>query len=317
MGMAVRRLISDIRELRAEIRDLLAAETRAEEQARLDLTVSTRRFSRRARHVVDDKLTFSATLLRAGEVDAAQRLLEEVEQEVRDGEIALIEQVNEVRVARAVRRERLTRLRLARSLAVAIVGSLVLSSGAVAMSVAGFVSRLGESTLGLDVASPEHPARAEAAPLAKAAVEALKRKGVGINKVRELLSPEELATLEQLVVTQAPSSVIEQFLLARLPGTVGEVRKALAEITAAAAPGPLPLVVAEPEKKKRTKKKAAGKAAQPQPEPTPDPEPTPEPEPSPSEEPSNQGGGKGDGDGGQGTGTDEGKSGGLPSLPSP
>lgn len=314
--MAVRRLLGDLRELRAEIKDLLVAEARAEEEARMDLAASTRRFSRRARRVVDDKLTFSATLMRAGEVDAAHRLLEEVEREVRVEEAALIEQVNEVNAARAVRRARLTRLRLARSLAAALIGSLVLSSGALALSVGGFVARLGESASGLDVAAPGRAARAGAAPLAKAAAEAIKEnEGIGIKKVKELLSPEEIEALEQLVGAQAPSSVIQQFLLARLPGTVVELRRALQEITAAAAPEPLPPIVVEPEKKKRGAKKAA-KAKAPEPEASPEPEPEPEPSPSPSAEPE-QDGGK-DGDGGGGSGDEEGKdAGGLPPLPSP
>lgn len=319
--MALRRLLGDLKELRTEIKDLLVAEARAEQEARLDLAASTRRFSRRARRVVDDKLTFSATLMRAGEVDAAARLLEEVEREVRDEEVALIEQVNEVNVARAARREHLTRLRLARSLAVALTAAVMLSSGALAVSITGFVARLGESGFGLDVASPQSAARAGAAPLAKAAAEAIqKNKGFGMKRVRALLSPEEIETLEQLVVAQAPSSVIEQFLLARLPGTVGELRRALQEITAAAAPQPLPLVVAEPEKKRRGAKKAAkAKAAkaEPSPAPTTEPEPQPSPSPSPSGDEPKQGG-KGDGDGGaQGGGSEEDKAGGLPPLPSP
>src|SRR5687768_14689721 len=76
----------------------------------LELAVSARRFSRRTQAVLDDKLSFSATLMRAGEVEAANRLLAEVGEEVLTEEVALLERVNEVKAARSVGgRDRVTR----------------------------------------------------------------------------------------------------------------------------------------------------------------------------------------------------------------
>ena len=105
--------------------------------AGFELAVSTRHFARRTQEVVDDKLSFSATLLRAGEVEAANRLLAEVESEVLQEEVALLEKVAEVSVAHANERKPVTRLRLARALAVAMLGSTLLASSAVGMAVAG------------------------------------------------------------------------------------------------------------------------------------------------------------------------------------
>lgn len=105
--------------------------------AGFELAVSARRFSRRTQAVVDDKLSFSAALMRAGEVEAANRLLAEVSEEVLTEEVALIERVNEVKVARAIERDKVTRGRLARTLAVAMLGSSLLAFSAAGAAVVG------------------------------------------------------------------------------------------------------------------------------------------------------------------------------------
>jgi hypothetical protein len=121
-------------------------QTEAEEAASNTIVTCASRFSRRSKRVVDDKLSFSATLMRAGEVDAANRLLNEVEREVRAEEAALIETVNEVKVAQSARRDRITRLRLARTLAAATLGAGVLTVSAAGMAVAGFLQDRAEAT---------------------------------------------------------------------------------------------------------------------------------------------------------------------------
>ena len=131
--------MGDLSQLRREFRDLATESAAQEEKAKYELTTSARRFSRRARHVVDDKLSFSATLMRAGEVDAANRLLEEVHADVRTEEAALIEKMNEVKVARAAKRESMTKVRLARMVAISLVGSLLMGFSALGMAAAGFV----------------------------------------------------------------------------------------------------------------------------------------------------------------------------------
>lgn len=115
----------------------LIGPSQEDKAAGFELAVSTRDFARRTQEVVDDKLSFSATLLRAGEVEAANRLLAEVESEVLQEEVALLEKIAEVSVAGSNERKPATRLRLARALAVAMLGSTLLASSAVGMAVVG------------------------------------------------------------------------------------------------------------------------------------------------------------------------------------
>ena len=134
----MRSVLSDLRELRRGVSELFENDPAQEEAASYALAASARRFSQNTKEVVDDKLSFSATLMRAGEVSAANRLLEEVSNEVRSEEAALIETVNEVKVAQTMRRERITRLRLARMVAVATLGASLLTFSAAGMAIAGF-----------------------------------------------------------------------------------------------------------------------------------------------------------------------------------
>ncbi len=96
-----RRLIGTMAERR---RDHVRA-TKAERAASYELAVSARRFAGRARSASNDKLSFAAALLRAGEVTAANRIVEELQDDVRAEGAALIEQMNEVKLARAARRQ--------------------------------------------------------------------------------------------------------------------------------------------------------------------------------------------------------------------
>jgi hypothetical protein len=144
--MSLRTFLEDFRDLRHSVRELMADQTEAEEAASNTIVTCASRFSRRSKRVVDDKLSFSATLMRAGEVDAANRLLNEVEREVRAEEAALIETVNEVKVAQSARRDRITRLRLARTLAAATLSAGILTVSAAGMAVAGFLQDRAEAT---------------------------------------------------------------------------------------------------------------------------------------------------------------------------
>ncbi len=138
--MWIGRLRREMKELNREV-ERAATE---EERAGFELTRSTRDFTRRARAVADDKLAFSATLMRAGEVGAANRLLEDLERDVRVEEAALTEQVNDVKVATAARRANMTRLRLARTLAAAMLSAGLLAFSAAGMAVASFLADLEE-----------------------------------------------------------------------------------------------------------------------------------------------------------------------------
>jgi hypothetical protein len=78
----------------APVRALLRVIERARERRRL--ADSARRFSLRTGAMVDEHLSFAATLVRAGEVRAARRLIEEVEHDVRLEGDALVRRIEQL-----------------------------------------------------------------------------------------------------------------------------------------------------------------------------------------------------------------------------
>ena len=117
---------------------------RDEERATYELTRSARTFSQHARDAGDDKLAFSATLMRAGEVEAARRLIDDFEQEVREEQAALAGQIDKAKAAAATRRSKMTRLRLTRTLAAVILTAGMLSVSMAGVTVASFLADLGD-----------------------------------------------------------------------------------------------------------------------------------------------------------------------------
>lgn len=184
----------------------------------LELAVSAHTFSRRTTAVVDDKLSFSAALMRAGEVDAAQRLLAEVEEEVLIEEAALIERVNEVKVARSMSREHMTRGRLARTLAVAMLGSSLLAFSAAGMAVVGLFKDNdraihGSGTPGRGIMDVRHVEAGESNALASKVIAG----------VRVAMTPAQQKRYEQLQSTGfANEDELERFLLEVLPTPLAE-----------------------------------------------------------------------------------------------
>jgi hypothetical protein len=284
----------DLRDLYKSLSQMLVFEDPTEE-ASYELAVSARRFSRNTQAVVDDKLNFSATLMRAGEVTAANRLLEEFERDVREEEAALIERVNEVKVAEAVRREGLTRVRLARMLAVALVGSSLLSFSAAGMALAGLLKDRA-------TASSDDPVRVRAADgealdnrlaqlASKKSTHPLKR--VRIGDVKLLLTQSQLQTIRQLGGTVDASEL--QGIIELLPQPLAEkVQQAI--VVAAAAVDEAEETVAASEFddfRARAKRRArrAERTAQAEEEAAPSPGPSDEPsnDPTPSESPSGDG----------------------------
>ena len=220
--MGLTRWLGDLRETQRNLSELLSENTAEEQAASLEIAQSASRFSRRTRQVVDDKLTFSATLMRAGEVSAATRLLAEVEEEVRNEEIALIETVNEVKVAQAVRRGRITRLRLARSMAAAMLGACLLAFSAVGMAVAGALQdrERGQTLAPLKVRNQRGDIRqASAAPLSGPARNLMRRLKIG--DVNLVLTQKQFRMLKELT----GGSVDEE----GLTDVVGLLPSALAE----------------------------------------------------------------------------------------
>ncbi|MDQ3957917.1 MAG: hypothetical protein M3273_06290 [Actinomycetota bacterium] len=208
--------IRDLREVKGALKELVAVDEVHEKHASFDLAVSARRFSQETKEVVDDKLTFSATLMRAGEVDAATRLLAEVEAEVRDNEIALIEQVNEVKVARAARRERITRMRLARSLAVAMLGAAVMAMSAVGMAFASFIEDRSQSVAAASVREAGGREVRAAAPRGARPEAARHMQNVHFRGMKLALTPVELRAYQQLTSGDVDVDRVEH-LLSLLP----------------------------------------------------------------------------------------------------
>ena len=283
--------LRDLREATGALKELVADDARHEEDAKLELTVSAQRFSQETREVVDDKLSFSATLMRAGEVDAATRLLAEVEAEVRDNEAALIEQVNEVKVARAARRERITRMRLARSLAVAMLGAAVMATSAAGMAFASFledraraanVAAERDERSGRSADTPAAAARVKRARLARA-------RTVQVAGVEASLSPKALAAFEQLKSGEVAAGEIEH-LLSLLPDELAETMRhelSTVEVAEKTVKEALP-ALARAAKKKAPKQDAGNAAPKEDPgdeKPADDPSPDPDPEPSGSPDP--------------------------------
>lgn len=293
--------IKDLREVTGALKELVADDERHEEDAKLELAVSAQRFSQETREVVDDKLSFSATLMRAGEVDAANRLLAEVEAEVRDNEAALFEQVNEVKVARAARRERITRMRLVRSLAVAMLGAAVMATSAAGMAFASFlddraeVAEATESRRGRvrDGSAGPVAAGARSKPVRPDS----KVKRVQMGGVQVSLSAQALAAFEQLKSGDVKAGEIEH-LLSLLPADLADtMREALTSTTEVAektVKDVVPALAAKPSwKKKAAKAQAAEEQAEKQEADEPKEDATPEPEPTdggtgPEEEPEDE-----------------------------
>jgi hypothetical protein len=266
--MSIRQAWSDLRELRRELNELTKPSSE-EEEASYKIAVSARRFSRRSKTYVDDKLNFSATLMRAGEVDAANRLLEEFERDIRTEEAALIECVNEVKVARSLKKDRVSKLRLVRLMAVALLGACVMSFSALGIAVAGMFqdrARKGSTVQ----AGQRHARAAVAKPRAAAKVNERSRRTMRALQVagaKESLTQQEIATVSELE-TSGDDAELTDFLLSVLPPTVAQkvtdvlgVTKAVA---ATVAPPAAEIAVQVPDKPKKAAKKhsdeAAGKA---------------------------------------------------------
>ncbi|HVF54403.1 MAG TPA: hypothetical protein VNC78_12480 [Actinomycetota bacterium] len=280
------RLLQDLRALRASWFELLQGDDGEERRASYELAVSARRFSRSARRVVDDKLAFSATLMRAGEVHAAHRLLEEVEREVRTEEAALLERVNEVTIAHVARRERMTRVRLARTLAVAMLGSSVMAFSAAGMAVAGMFQDRAESHSPIAAErDDERERRIAAAPAPSdssvhGAIQNVKIKGKNV-----MLTESDLLLVEQLASGDVTFASVEQ-ILNMLPAQVRNMIANVNDATPARETADKILRAIAKQKRKDRAEEPPATAPTEQPSQQPSEQPTPQPSEEPSEKPS-------------------------------
>jgi hypothetical protein len=281
------RMARDARDLYRGFVELLVFED-DNEDASYEIAASARDFSRNAQAAVDDKLNFSATLMRAGEVEAANRLLKEFHDEVRDEEVALIERVNEVKAAEAVRKAGMTRVRLARVLAVAMVGSSLLSFSAAGMALAGLVRDRAEEFANVQVASgrgAKGGSQRKAAPTQAQNKKKLRR--VNIGDVKLLLSASELRTIRELAGGSVDESRLED-LIEYLPTYLADkVEKAIvvaAETTEEVVETVQVADLADLKAERRRARKAAAAKAEAQAEAEAEEQPTPQPSESEDDE---------------------------------
>jgi hypothetical protein len=260
----------------------------------LELAVSARRFSRRTQAVIDDKLSFSATLMRAGEVEAANRLLAEVGEEVLTEEVALLERVNEVKAARSVRpsgHDRVTRGRLVRTLAVAMLGASLLAFSAAGAAVVGMF-RDDQATHGSD-------------PDESGSTISTRSNGRGKDRRVELtdnislsMTPAQFREYSRLTDGDIDEDQLEIFLLELLPRSLAEqVHYALVagletvpdpvaeEITAAASKFEARTSSSDAEEQDQPTDAASDEPKDEEPTPEPTTTPSDEPTPSPNESP--------------------------------
>lgn len=272
------------------------AEDRADS---LELAVSARRFSKRTQAVVDDKLSFSATLMRAGEVEAANRLLAEVGEEVLSEEVALLERVNEVKVKRSMQRPPVTRGRLARTLAVAMLGSSLLAFSAAGAAFVGLFRDNDQAIHGSD------PGTATSTKVTLADEVKGTRQVRVLDNVSLPMTAAQFRRYTKLTTGNIDEQELENFLMTLLPASLAEkVHFAIVTgldalpdgvgetIVAALEELPQPRHAASPSD--RGSQPAADETDEPkvEEEPTPEPSPTPSDDetPSPEESPEDQDG---------------------------
>jgi hypothetical protein len=258
--MGIRQAWHDIRELRREIAEL-STPSSEEEEAGYKLAVSATRFSRRSKRVVDDKLNFSATLMRAGEVDAANRLLEEFERDIREEEAALVECVNEVKVATALRRQRVSRLRVVRLMAVALLGACVMSFSALGIAVAGMFHDRENHRVAVKTAE-RAPRKASVAKSSSSRKSQRSRRSMNALKAagaKEVLTAHQLETY-MLLASSGDHAGLQDFLLSVLPAPLAQKVSTALGVVNDVVPSPSPAAEVSPEKIATHAKKDAAKA---------------------------------------------------------
>ncbi|MEA2460456.1 MAG: hypothetical protein QOH90_633 [Actinomycetota bacterium] len=295
------RPLDELRQLRRALRELKKADAAAEESARFELTQSTRHFSRKAQETLESTMALSAMLIRAGEVDEAHMLIDQVEREVREEEAALRETMNEVQVDRHERQQKIAKLKLTRLFAGLITGAslMVLSIGGIAVA-SMFLHR--------NDPSPAHRARVAAEHR-----QIHNRKQVKIAGVSVKLTAHQLATYKHLSAgSSVASSEMRDLLTAVLPQVpVSMVNRVQTAIVAAVGPVEVPaavqqLTTAADKVVKLPKHRKARQEPSPEPSPSDDQEPSPSPSSSSDEGSPSSDDGSSSGDDGTTSGQDGG-----------
>lgn len=224
------RLVRDMRAIRDTLAELRSKDSVEEEKASLELAESALRFSRNTKESVDNTLSFSATLMRAGEVQAATRLIAELEDDVHEEEVALVEAIHEVQAARTVRREKITRLRLARLLVTAMLGACVMGSSAMGIAVAGILAERSEAPQSARVLAQLSSAGSEQPARLPSGRQTAKRLQIGGTIVA--LNRQQLDVLRALKAGGGDAALLEAFLASLPPDVAVSVRTMIEFATA-------------------------------------------------------------------------------------
>ena len=209
------------REINASLHELDEANSAAEQRERLALARSTTQFCQKSKQVVDGTMSLSAVLMRAGEVDEAQRLLAEVDRDVAHEKAALLEVMNEVNQKKAERSHRMTRLRLAKLLVSAVLGASLMTFSAFGVALANYF------TDRVSAGEAEAPSVASAVP-APDASRVLRRVELAPG-LKVQLTPEQFEEYERLSSAAGDSAELESFLRDMLPaGMLEKVTSLLA-----------------------------------------------------------------------------------------
>jgi hypothetical protein len=296
-----------IKKLEAELEELHRADQAAEEAARFEIVQSASRFSRRSKEVVDSTMSLSATLMRAGEVHEANRLLADAEMEVRNEEAALIETVNEAKVHAARRRHRISRLRIFKAVATVALGSTLTMGSAFGVVLTNHLINRPEQVADAATTRNGNDGRGRAG-----------MKSVPVAGMNLKLTDKQFKKYKQLVAGRVDRAELKRFLrdvLADDPFLVAEIHAALvgtAGVDVAEVIDPLAaeLVRAKPAPSEGATSTPEAQEPQPSPEdepsespsdpqsPSDDPDDSPQPSPEPNPTPPDDGGdedGAGDG----------------------
>lgn len=208
-----------LREINASISELERADVRAREEARVELARSATAYSRKAREVVDGTMSLSAVLMRAGEVGEAERLLAEVERDVRLEKEVLLESVQEADVATQHRHKKMSRLRLAKMLATAMLGASVFIFSAMGFALATYFKDLiPPLSQGGSATFENVDGRYEVSPA--------RRIRFDLGHMRLELSPEQYDKVRELISSDPDK--LRSFLLSIIPSELaGELDRAL------------------------------------------------------------------------------------------
>lgn len=281
-----------LRAIDRQLDELSAADRAAQEVARIELARSATRYSRRTKRVVDETMTLSATLVRAGEVEEANRLMAEVEREVRTEEAALIETVNEVKVAGEVRRRRLLKLKLVKAIATAgLSGSMFMVSAFGVVLARSLVSddpvvREASVAQGAETRGSEQIRFRDVVvgPGIK-----LRLTHAEAKKLARLTESMDAAGLRRFLAERVPSSMLDEVHTAILTAVAQVLGDGIQQT-----PGDVLALVKE--ETKETPKPSDEASPSEKPSPSPSEEPTESPTPAPTP---NSGDGPSDGDGGE------------------